>query len=158
MIRSRGLGSGFAGDGIDAAPFAGHAAPVRDRETGTASFVLIDRGGGRVDGIASGFDRRRLRELRRGEPPPDREVELHGLRRDEAQRVLSAELLEAIAAGARCVLVIHGRGTRSPAGPVLRSSLPAWLAEPPHGPCVLAFAASENHAGGATYVLLRRSR
>lgn len=131
---------------------------MQESPTDTARFVLTDRGGGRIDGIASGFDRRRLRDLRRGDPPPDREVDLHGLRRDEAHRVLSAELRAALAAGARCVLVIHGRGMRSPAGPVLRSSLPAWLAEPPHGPCVLAFAASENHAGGATYVLLRRSR
>lgn len=140
------------------APFAGHAPFVLERQTDTARFVLTDRGGGRIDGVASGFDRRRLRELRRGEPPPDREVELHGLRRDEARRALSAALREALAAGARCVLVIHGRGTRSPAGPVLRSALPAWLAEPPHGSGILGFAASENHAGGATYVLLRRSR
>ncbi len=127
-------------------------------QTDTTRFALIDRGGGRIDGSASGFDRRRLRNLRRGDPPPDLEVDLHGLRRDEAHRVLSAELRAARAAGARCVLVIHGRGTRSPAAPVLRSSLPAWLAEPPHGPSVLAFAASDNHAGGATYVLLRRAR
>ncbi len=123
-----------------------------------ASFVLTDRGGGRIDGASSGFDRRRLRELRRGDPPPDREMDLHGLRRHEAHAMLCGELQDALAAGSRCVLVIHGRGTRSQAGPVLRSSLPTWLAEPPHGPFVLAFAASENHAGGATYVLLRRSR
>ncbi len=131
---------------------------MQEGKPDTTRFVLTDRGGGRIDGNASGFDRRRLRDLRRGDPPPDRELDLHGLRRDEAHRVLSAELRAAIAAGARCVLVIHGRGTRSPAGPVLRSSLPTWLAEPPHGPCILAFAASDDHAGGATYVLLRRAR
>ncbi|MCL4686671.1 Smr/MutS family protein [Myxococcota bacterium] len=123
-----------------------------------ARFVLIDRGGGRIDGIASGFDRRRLRSLRRGDPAPDREIDLHGLRRDEAHAALGTDLREALAAGARCVLVIHGRGTRSAVGPVLRASLPAWLMEPPHGPRVLAFAASDDHAGGATYVLFRRSR
>jgi DNA-nicking Smr family endonuclease len=121
-------------------------------------FVLIDRGGGRIDGTSSGFDRRRLRALRRGDPPPDRELDLHGLRSHEAHRTLCTDLRDALAAGVRCLLVIHGRGTRSVAGPVLRTALPAWLAEPPHGPRVLAFAASDDHAGGATYVLLRRSR
>lgn len=131
---------------------------MSERNDERVRFVLTERGGGRVDGVSSGFDRRRLRALRRGDPPPDREVDLHGLRREEARRVLGAELHEALEASARCVLVIHGRGTHSAAGSVLRASLPAWLAESPHGPRVLAFAASEDHAGGATYVLLRRAR
>ena len=122
-----------------------------------ASFVLIDRGGGRVDGAASGFERRRLVRLRRGDPPPDRELDLHGLRRDEARRALRAALREALAAGERCLLVVHGRGTRSEAGAVLREALPDWLAEPPHGAHVLAVASADAHAGGATYVLLRRT-
>src|SRR5690606_4523367 len=122
-------------------------------------FTLFDRGGGRVDGAASGFERRRLVRLRGGDPPPDRELDLHGLRRDEARRHLRAALREAIAAGERCVLVVHGRGARSgEAGAVLRDALPAWLAEPPHGARVLAFASADDHAGGATYVLLRRFR
>lgn len=124
----------------------------------TSRFVLIDRGGGRIDGVAPGFDRRRLRTLRRGDPPPDLEVDLHGLRQHEARDRLRDELRDALGAGTRCVLVIHGRGARSPGGAVLRGALSSWLAEPPHGPLVLAFAASDQHAGGATYVLLRRSR
>jgi DNA-nicking Smr family endonuclease len=119
---------------------------------------LTDRGGGRVDGAASGFDRRRLARLRRGDPPPDRELDLHGLRRDEARRRLRGELRDALAAGERCLLVIHGRGARSETGAVLRDALPAWLAEEPHGARVLAFASADDHAGGATYVLLRRAR
>ncbi|HEY8493836.1 MAG TPA: Smr/MutS family protein [Myxococcota bacterium] len=122
-----------------------------------ASFVLIDRGGGRVDGATAGFDRRRLVRLRRGDPPPERELDLHGLRRDEARRALRAALREALAAGERCLLVVHGRGMRSEAGAVLREALPGWLAEPPHGARVLAFASADAHAGGATYVLLRRA-
>lgn len=56
------------------------------------------------------------------------------------------------------MLVIHGRGTRSEAGAVLREALPRWLAEEPHGASVLGFAAADGHAGGASYVLLRRRR
>lgn len=121
-------------------------------------LALIDRGGGRVDGAAPGFDRRRLARLRAGDPPPDRELDLHGLHREEARRRLRAELHAMHAAGERCLLVIHGRGARSEAGAVLRGALPGWLAEEPHGAEVLAFASATRHAGGASYVLLRRKR
>jgi len=119
---------------------------------------LTDRGGGRIDGAVPDFEHKRLVRLRRGDPPPERELDLHGLRGEEARRALHAELRAALAAGERCLLVIHGRGARSQAGAVLRDALPAWLAEPPHGPRILAFAAADDHGGGATYVLLRRTR
>jgi DNA-nicking Smr family endonuclease len=122
------------------------------------SFEFDVRPGGAVDGWASGFDRRRLRELRSGEIEPDAEIDLHGMTRAQAHRSLTAALRDAIAQQQRCVLVVHGRGARSSAGPVLRDALPEWLAEPPHGASVLAFAAGEAQRGGATYVLLRRAR
>lgn len=121
-------------------------------------FTLVDRGGGRVDGATPGFERRRLVRLRAGDPPPDRELDLHGLRGDEARRALRAALRDALAAGERCLLVVHGRGARSEAGAVLREALPDWLGEEPHGAQVLAFAAAAGRSGGATYVLLRRRR
>lgn len=123
-----------------------------------ARFTLDDRGPDGVDGWASGFDRRELRALRRGAVEPELEVDLHGLVRADARRALRALLREAVETGARCVLVVHGRGNRSEAGPVLRASLADWLAEEPHGPRVLAFAAAADRRGGATYVLLRRRR
>lgn len=123
-----------------------------------ARFELDDRGPGGVDGWASGFDRRRLRALRRGEIAPDVELDLHGMTRAAARGELSAALRDAIAAGARCVLVVHGRGHRSESGPVLRDALPGWLTEGPHAASILAFAAGEAQRGGATYVLLRRAR
>ena len=123
-----------------------------------SSFEFDVRPGGATDGWASGFDRRRLRELRSGAIRPDVEIDLHGMTRAEAHRELVATLRDAIAERIRCVLVVHGRGGRSTAGPVLRDALPAWLAEAPHGASVLAFAAGEAQRGGATYVLLRRAR
>lgn len=122
-----------------------------------AEFTTADRGPGGIDGWASGFDRRRLRDLRSGAIEPDLEIDLHGLTRADARRELRAVLREAIDSGARCVLIVHGRGSRSEAGPVLRDALPEWLGEEPHGASILAFAASESRRGGATYVLLRRS-
>ena len=121
-------------------------------------FELTDRGGGALEGVSPGFDRRRLRALRRGEVEPELEIDLHGLRRDEARHCLRSALGDALASGARCLLVVHGRGLRSESEPVLRDALPTWLAEPPHGPQVLAFTPAAGRRGGATYVLLRRAR
>ncbi len=91
---------------------------------------------------------------------PERRLDLHGLDRAAARRALHAELDGAWRAGARCILVVHGRGRGSSEGPVLRGLLPTWLAEPPGGPHVLAFAPASGADGGsgATYVLLRRRR
>ena len=85
-------------------------------------------------------------------PPPD-------VRLAAARRALRETILRAVAAGARCLLVVHGRGLHSEGGAVLRESLPNWLAETPIGPEVLAFtsAAERDGGAGATYVLLRRS-
>lgn len=121
-------------------------------------FSLEARAGGGSDGFAAGFDRRRLRTLRRGEIAPDLEIDLHGMTRADAHRALRDALRDAIQAGLRCVHVVHGRGNRSEAGAVLRDALPGWLDEDPHGARVLAFAADEGRRGGATYVLLRRAR
>jgi DNA-nicking Smr family endonuclease len=67
-------------------------------------------------------------------------------------------LIGAAEAGLRCALVIHGRGQRSESGPVLKQALTRWLAEPPLGARVMAFASATPADGGAgaTYVLLRR--
>jgi DNA-nicking Smr family endonuclease len=99
---------------------------------------------------------RMLRKLRRGDFSIADEIDLHGLRRDEAKAALKAFLADSVASGHGCVRVIHGKGTRSgPDGPVLKSSVPDWLAR-----CndVLAFvSASRRHGGsGAVCVLLRR--
>lgn len=113
----------------------------------------------RLEGVAPGIDRAHLRRLRRGEVPVDEEVDLHGLDRARARRAVREALKHAIDAGGRCVRIVHGRGTHSAeAGPVLRSELASWLSEPPHAARVMAFASGLRERGGATYVLLRRSR
>ncbi|NNL65027.1 MAG: DNA mismatch repair protein MutS [Myxococcales bacterium] len=116
--------------------------------------------GERLSGWARGTDRRLRKRLRNGEIEIERELDLHGLDAASARRTLRSALEAALAAGERCVLVIHGRGRHSDAGPTLKSALPDWLAEPPHGPAVLAFeSADPRHGGpGATRVLLRPPR
>jgi len=120
----------------------------------------LERSGERTFGLARGVDRKHLLRLRRGEAPVERRVDLHGLGAAEARRELAAKLADAHAAGVRCVLVIHGRGLHSDAGPVLRGGVVEWLTAPPLARWVMAFASAQpRHGGeGASYVLLRRSR
>jgi DNA-nicking Smr family endonuclease len=118
----------------------------------------LEEEGERIEGWIPGFDRRRLARLARGDLPPETTVDLHGSLEAEARRAVREALSGAWEADVRTVLIIHGRGLHSPEGPVLKRALPAWLAEPPVGPRVLAFASAPPALGGpgATLVLLRK--
>lgn len=110
---------------------------------------------------APGVSDARLRSLERGEIPDEERIDLHGLRRDAAESALAKRLESARERGLRCVLVIHGRGARSPGGEgVLRDALPDWLTGSSCARHVLAFAPARPALGGegATLVLLRRDR
>jgi DNA-nicking Smr family endonuclease len=124
-----------------------------------APFTLRESGE-RIEGLAEGIDRAHLDRLKRGQVPVEREIDLHGLRQDEAGLEVRVELREAFEMAERCVLIIHGRGARAETGPVLKEALLGWLCEPPLDRLVMAFAsAAPEHGGtGATYVLLRRKR
>ena len=140
-----------------------HDAPrprARARPGGAAAptpAFLRDTGEG--SGRARDTARRLVSELRTGEYPPEREIDLHGLRRDAARRALDQGLASALAARECCVLVIHGVGRRSPGEPVLKASLAGWLEESPHAGSILAFCPAPRALGGegATLVRLRRS-
>ena len=54
-----------------------------------------------------------LRKLRRGHWTIQNEIDLHGLRRDEAREALGQFLRTALQRDWRCVRVIHGKGQRS---------------------------------------------
>jgi DNA-nicking Smr family endonuclease len=96
-----------------------------------------------------------FRRLRRGTYRMDAELDLHGLRADEAKLAIVRFLAESRDRGARCVRIIHGKGLRSKGdGPVLKQRLDGWLRNRKD---VLAFcSARREHGGtGAVYVLLR---
>lgn len=120
----------------------------------------IERQGERVVGLAKGIDRAHRDRLARGEVEIDVELELHGLREQEARALVRAAVEEAYQEGDRCLLVIHGRGKGSESGSVLKEGLPEWLSTPPAGRRVMAFATALPRDGGsgASYVLLRRMR
>lgn len=121
---------------------------------------VVERAGELLEGHAPSADRKLVARLRRGEPAPEAQVDLHGLDAAAAGAALGDALESAWRNGRRCLLVIHGRGLHSEGEAVLKERLPAWLAAPPHGPRILAFASAPPTLGGpgATAVLLRRKR
>jgi DNA-nicking Smr family endonuclease len=123
-------------------------------------MFAVTRDGERVAGLAAGVDRRHLKSLRDGDVAPDRSLDLHGQRSAEAREDVIFELRDAYEEGERCVRIVHGRGLRSPGGPVLKEALLGWLAEPSLAAIVLAFASAPPGWGGtgALLVLLRRRR
>jgi len=98
------------------------------------------------------------RKLRRGDWSIQRQLDLHGLRRDDAREALSLFIREAHKHGIRCVRVVHGKGLGSPGKtPVLKSRVHSWLVQKNE---VLAFVQAKPADGGAgaLVVLLMTSR
>ncbi|WP_296530901.1 Smr/MutS family protein [Rhodoferax sp.] len=98
------------------------------------------------------------RKLRRGDWSIQRQLDLHGLRRDDAREVLSIFIREAFKQGIRCVRVVHGKGLGSLGkAPILKSRVHSWLVQKNE---VLAFVQAKpaDGGGGALLVLLMGSR
>jgi DNA-nicking Smr family endonuclease len=99
-----------------------------------------------------------LRKLKRGGWVIQAELDLHGLRSDEARLAL-AEFLAACARNdCRCVRIVHGKGLRSKnREPVLKHKLRHWLVQRED---VLAFCQARPADGGsgAAIVLLKSSQ
>ncbi|HWI78614.1 MAG TPA: Smr/MutS family protein [Ramlibacter sp.] len=87
------------------------------------------------------------RKLRMGEWSLQGEIDLHGLRREEAREALATFIREAHRRGWRCVRVVHGKGLGSPGKtPVLKSKVQSWLIQKNE---VLAFVQARGDEGGA---------
>lgn len=87
------------------------------------------------------------RRLRQGQWSIQRQLDLHGLRSDEAREALGKFIREAYRHGIRCVRVIHGKGLGSPGKtPVLKSRVHSWLVQKNE---VLAFVQARPADGGA---------
>ena len=87
------------------------------------------------------------RKLRRGDWAIQREIDLHGLRRDDAREALGAFIREAHKHGIRCVRVVHGKGLGSPGKtPVLKGRVHSWLVQKKE---VIAFVQARPAEGGA---------
>jgi DNA-nicking Smr family endonuclease len=87
------------------------------------------------------------RKLRKGDWTLQGEIDLHGLRREEAREALAAFIRDAHRRGWRCVRVVHGKGLGSPGKtPVLKGRVQSWLIQKNE---VLAFVQARGDEGGA---------
>jgi DNA-nicking Smr family endonuclease len=90
--------------------------------------------------------------LRRGQWTITAELDLHGLRREEARDTLAAFVRDAARKGTRCLRVVHGKGHGSPGRqPVLKNKVQRWLAQCSE---VLAFTQAPGPEGGAGALLV----
>jgi len=116
---------------------------------------------------ANGLDSTWDRKLTRGTIDPDVTIDLHGMTLGQAHDRLNGGIAQALAMGARVILLIAGkhrphgehdqRGERRGA---IRAKLLDWLAAGPHaGRLAAVRAATPRHGGdGAVYIVLRKVR
>lgn len=121
-----------------------------------------------TNGLDSTWDRK----LTRGTIAPDVTIDLHGMTLGQAHDRLNGGIAQALAMGARVILLIAGkhrphgehdqpnfndRGERRGA---IRAKLLDWLATGPHASRIAAVrAAQPRHGGdGAVYIVLRKPR
>jgi DNA-nicking Smr family endonuclease len=118
-------------------------------EVDVESLLLTDDGlGFRRPGISLDV----LGQLRKGKWSIQDQLDLHGLRRDEARDALGAFVRSADQRGLRCLRVIHGKGHGSPGRePILKSKVHKWLAQKHE---VIAFAQAAGPQGGAGAVIV----
>ena len=91
-------------------------------------------------------------KLRSGHWSLQRQLDLHGLRTDQARQALAEFLRQAQQQGLRCVRVVHGKGLGSPGRqPVLKGRVHSWLVQKQE---VLAFVQARPTDGGAGALLV----
>jgi len=87
------------------------------------------------------------RRLRSGHWSIQQQIDLHGLRSDEAREALAQFIRTAHRHGVRCVRVVHGKGLGSPGKqPVLKLKAQRWLIQKKE---VMAFVQARPSDGGA---------
>ncbi|MEW9582956.1 Smr/MutS family protein [Paraburkholderia sp. DGU8] len=93
-----------------------------------------------------------VRKLRRGDWIVQAQIDLHGMRREEAREALAEFIRESVKRGLRCLRVIHGKGLGSIGKePVLKGKVRAWLVQKSE---VIAFCQARPHDGGAGAVVV----
>jgi DNA-nicking Smr family endonuclease len=135
-------------------------AELSDLVSGQGTFELTETEE-YVEGARLGLDPRLLSQLRRGEFSVQAHLDLHGMIQGDAKEAVTNFIVDSVRKGRRTVLIVHGRGLRSPGGlPVLKHAAAQWLSHGIAGGYVLAFATARPNDGGAgaVYVLLRRDR
>jgi DNA-nicking Smr family endonuclease len=135
-------------------------AALSDLASGATRFDVTDTRE-YVEGAVVGLDPRVLRRLRRGDFAWQGHLDLHGMTSETARVAVDRFLVQSVALGHRCVLIVHGRGRNSKdQTPVLKERMKSWLARGRAARIVLGFTTARPCDGGAgaLYVLLRRDR
>lgn len=120
---------------------------------------FVDAEEGQMEGQLSyqgpGVQRRTFQKLRRGQRPAEAELDLHGMRVEDAKESLALFLAQCARQNRRSVRIIHGKGKRSAQGrPTIKSLIGGWLRQRRE---VLAYCSARPQDGGAgaLYVLLK---
>ena len=88
-----------------------------------------------------------VQKLRKGKWSIQRQMDLHGMRSDEAREALGSFIRESHKQGIRCVRVVHGKGLGSPGKtPVLKEKVHRGLVQKTE---VVAFVQAQPSQGGA---------
>ncbi|MEW6419988.1 MAG: Smr/MutS family protein [Nitrospirota bacterium] len=128
---------------------------LRQIVNGEGKIRLSDTGE-YIEWISPNIRKDIARRLHEGDFSAQDYIDLHGMALSEAEEALCSFFRESLKKQLFCVKVIHGRGLRSPRGPVLKEALKKWL----HSifrKCILAYATAKDCDGGlgATYVILK---
>lgn len=96
------------------------------------------------------------RKLHEGQFSVQNSIDLHGLIVEEAEAEVEEFIRDALKRRLRCIKIIHGRGLRSPNGPVLKTFLTGWLSGR-YKRNIIAFVTARQCDGGlgALYILLQ---
>jgi DNA-nicking Smr family endonuclease len=109
-----------------------------------------------VEWVNQDYQKDIVRKLHEGQYSIQDILDLHGAVVEEAEEVLEEYIKESVRKRYRCIKIIHGRGLRSPKGPVLKEAVISWLTGR-YRKNVIAFVTARQCDGGlgALYVLLR---
>ena len=148
-------------------PLTFHAARDREEEESVAALrrlirtgqgFVVAQTGEYMEACGPGVDPRITRRLHQGRYAIQDHIDLHGLFAREAEPILHRFIRHSVQRGCQAVLVVHGRGLKSPDKPVLKAKVFEWLTRGALRAHVIALASARACDGGAgaTYVLLRR--
>lgn len=109
-----------------------------------------------VEWLNNGYRTSLIKKLRRGHFSVRDSLDLHGFTLEEAEKEVDLFMKESLMKGHQCVKIIHGRGLRSPHGPVLKEAVIRWLTGR-YRKHMAAFVTARQCDGGlgAIYVLLK---
>ncbi|MEW6739720.1 MAG: Smr/MutS family protein [Nitrospirota bacterium] len=112
-----------------------------------------------VEWINPDYSAEIVRKLHEGRFSVQDFLDLHGFTVEDAEVEVENFIKGSLKKGFRCVKIIHGRGLRSPKGPVLKDAIAQWLAGR-YRKHVIAFVTARQCDGGlgAIYVMLKKGK